>query len=916
MGRPLKILHLEDDSLAAELVQARLESDGFDCEIVRVDTRDGFISALENQQFDLVLADYSLPSFDGLSALKIAREKCPEVPYIFISGQMGEDIAVEALKSGATDYVLKDRLSRLTPAIRRALKEAEDRAERRQAEENVKKLNRVYAVLSAVNHLIIRTSARQELFEGACRVLVEEGLFKMAWVGLVDEDTRTVRPAACSGCDDGYLKSVKISIDPVPEGDGPTGATVRTGRHFINNDTENNPLMLPWRDDALRCGYLSSAAFPLMSDGKVIGALTVYGSERFFFDDEEVRLLEGLAADISHAVRSMEQEELRKRAESESRELGERLQSLVEDALVGAYIMQDNRFIYVNWRIAEILGYSKEEILGKDAVEMVHPDDRAKVRENIRMRIEEKVKDLHSEFRMLKKDGGVVFVEVLSSYTLYQGKPSIIGSLLDISERKQAEEKIIRAKTEWERTFDTVPDLISIIDKDHQIMRVNEAMASRLGLKPDECVGLHCFEGVHGTCMPPEFCPHSRTIADGGQNIQEVHEPRLGGHFIVSTTPMFDASGEFLGSVHVAHDITERKRAEEALLASEERYHSLFDNSNDAVFLISTDDRILDANSAAGRMFGYGREEMLRLDKADITDKVDGRFEALVRERTEKGYVVGECRFLRKDGTSFEGEMSSMIFKDEKGDGKISVIIRDITGRKELEQQKADFYAMITHDLKSPLTTILGYAEFILTERVEKLDPEILEMVEAIQSSSISLHQMSDDFLAVSKFESGVLTLNLAPTEISNILERVSKDLGSAAHEKGLLLVEEIADGLPASMMDQRLVHRALANLLQNAIIYTPEGGKVILKAEKVGGEVVVSVTDTGLGIPHGEQARVFEKYYRSSRTSYIKGTGLGLAIVKAVAEAHGGRVELESEEGKGSTFRIFLPITAVRGET
>jgi two-component system, OmpR family, phosphate regulon sensor histidine kinase PhoR len=215
--------------------------------------------------------------------------------------------------------------------------------------------------------------------------------------------------------------------------------------------------------------------------------------------------------------------------------------------------------------------------------------------------------------------------------------------------------------------------------------------------------------------------------------------------------------------------------------------------------------------------------------------------------------------------------------------------------------------------LKSPLTTILGYADFMLTVKADELDPEMLEMVTAIQNSGLNMHQMADDFLAVSRFESGVLTLALTPTELSNILKNVSKDLERAAHEKGLSLVEEIEEGLPAAMMDQRLVQRALANLLQNAIIYTPEGGNVIVKAEKISGGVVVSVTDTGPGIPSGEQARVFEKYYRSPRTSYIKGTGLGLAIVKAAAESHGGRIELESEEGKGCTFRMFIPVQAIQ---
>ena len=134
MEEPVKILHLEDHDSDAELIQLRLMSDGIDCEITRVDNRADFVSSLKERRFDLILADYSLPSFDGMSALNIACETGMDVPYIFVSGKMGEDIAVESLKSGATDYVLKDKLSRLAPAVRRALSEAEDRAERKKAE--------------------------------------------------------------------------------------------------------------------------------------------------------------------------------------------------------------------------------------------------------------------------------------------------------------------------------------------------------------------------------------------------------------------------------------------------------------------------------------------------------------------------------------------------------------------------------------------------------------------------------------------------------------------------------------------------------------------------------------------------------------------------------------------------------------
>ncbi len=282
--------------------------------------------------------------------------------------------------------------------------------------------------------------------------------------------------------------------------------------------------------------------------------------------------------------------------------------------------------------------------------------------------------------------------------------------------------------------------------------------------------------------------------------------------------------------------------------------------------------------------------------------------------------MVGECGFLRKDGTSFEGEMSSMIFRDEKGEGKISAIIRDVTERKELERQKADFYAMITHDFKSPLTAIMGYTDYILTVRANSLDTEIVEMVADIQDSGVNLLQMSDDFLALSRIESGMLNLNLAPIDISDIMKRVSKGLENAAHEKGLSLVEEVAVSLPLVMADHRVVSRAVTNLLQNAINYTPSGGEITLKAESAPsggvGYVVVSVTDTGPGIMPEERGKIFDKYYRSTAMSGKKGTGLGLAIVKAAAEAHGGRVELESEAGKGSTFKMFIPVSVVQKKT
>jgi PAS domain S-box-containing protein len=138
----------------------------------------------------------------------------------------------------------------------------------------------------------------------------------------------------------------------------------------------------------------------------------------------------------------------------------------------------------------------------------------------------------------------------------------VVITYSDVTDLKQVQEKLSRAKDEWERTFDSVPDLIAILDNEHRVRRVNKAMARRLGVKPEQCIGLHCYEAVHGLSAPPAFCPHSRTITDSREHAEEVHEDRLGGDFLVTTTPLYDEQGRMTGSVHVAHDITARKRAE------------------------------------------------------------------------------------------------------------------------------------------------------------------------------------------------------------------------------------------------------------------------------------------------------------------------------------------------------------------
>ncbi len=201
--------------------------------------------------------------------------------------------------------------------------------QRKEAEDRISRLNRLYSVLSKVNETIVRIHDSKELFERVCRIAVEDGLFKMAWIGLVDQDSRIVKPTASYGDTDGYLSGIEVYAADVPEGKGPTGMAVFEGKYSISGNIEQDPRMLPWRKRALRHGLYSSAAFPISTGSGVIGALTVYSGKSYFFTDEEIQLLTSLAEDVSFAVDFMDNEKKRLEAEAALRIINAELEQRI-----------------------------------------------------------------------------------------------------------------------------------------------------------------------------------------------------------------------------------------------------------------------------------------------------------------------------------------------------------------------------------------------------------------------------------------------------------------------------------------------------------------------------------------------------------------------------------------------------------
>src|ERR1041385_4100519 len=429
MAEPLRILLAEDSETDAELVQRELKRGGLDFQSRRVQTETDFRRELDEFQPHLVISDFSMPQFSGPKALAIARESQADIPFIFISGTIGENVAVDMMKAGADDYVMKNNLARLLPAAQRELREAEVRRARRLAEAALREsevkyrelieqasdgifvtdkegkfilansrycemlgysrdellglhseatypeeerekraqhraevrerktslyermirrrdgscfpaevsikllgndnvqgiirditarkeseakihhLNRVHAVLSGINALIVRVRDRDELFQGVCRIAIEAGQFPMAWVGLADRETKRVKPAAWGGEAAKFLASAPLSMsESRAVGRGMSGSAIEQKKAMIANDIQNDP-RTQMKEQCKERGIGSLVMLPLVVQGEGIGVLALYAREIGFFDDEEMKLLLELAGDISFALDHIEKEE-------------------------------------------------------------------------------------------------------------------------------------------------------------------------------------------------------------------------------------------------------------------------------------------------------------------------------------------------------------------------------------------------------------------------------------------------------------------------------------------------------------------------------------------------------------------------------------------------------------------------------
>jgi diguanylate cyclase (GGDEF)-like protein len=308
-AQAIRILFVEDLQVDADLASHQLKRAGIHCVSQRVETEAALFAALQTFDPQLILSDFSLPQFDGMSALRIANERAPNVPFLFVSGTIGEERAIDALRSGAVDYVLKENLARLVPAVQRALGEAAAKAERVRQQAQIERLDRVLRMLSGINGLVLRIRDRTELLRETCRLAISVGGYAVAIASSRMHGFSSLQPMAWSGIDDEMTERFRAHVaEAVGRESSVIAKAVRTGKEYVCNNTATIAATATFDSLMLHSGLLSVVALPLLVDGAVIALLVLTARDSDVVSEEELQMLRELAGNLSFGLQYLQRD--------------------------------------------------------------------------------------------------------------------------------------------------------------------------------------------------------------------------------------------------------------------------------------------------------------------------------------------------------------------------------------------------------------------------------------------------------------------------------------------------------------------------------------------------------------------------------------------------------------------------------
>ncbi|MEA3445598.1 MAG: PAS domain S-box protein, partial [Bacteroidota bacterium] len=628
---------------------------------------------------------------------------------------------------------------------------------------------------------------------------------------------------------------------------------------------------------------------------------------------------EQLFEEIEHLNKRIS--ELEKKEEKSLNNNEERYRLLFDSLPYGGTILNPKgEIINTSKSAATMLGYKISELIGKHITELLTPEFINVFRQNFPQVLSGK--PFTAEIKMLCKNGKVLDIMRFAQPLIDANSKvqEILVIDIDIAERKQAEEALIKSEKRFKHLVKNSSDLIVIVDENGKETYVSDSVKRITGFSPDEVLNHSGFEFMH-----PDDVEHiseklSELIKIPGRTLKvEYRHKTTDGGWVNLETLGTNCLNEpsINGIVLNIRDITERKNAEAALKKSELKFRELFEKSGDAMLLIENG-KFVECNLSTVNMFGYeNKEEILNLHPSEISPVTQPDDKNSLKKANEMMFTAlrnGTNRFdwIHKKGNNdiFPAEVLLTGISNEKGNKMIHAVVRDITNRKKSEQEiisakeraeesdrlKSAFLANMSHEIRTPMNGIIGFADLLKEPKLT--GEEQKHYVEIIQNSGKRMLNIINNLIDISKVEAGQMKVYISDVNINTQTEYLYTFFKPEVDKKGLQLysLNTLSQQEAVINTDREKVYAILTNLIKNAIKYTHKG-KIhfgYIKKEKY---IEFFVKDTGIGIPKDRQKAIFDRFVQSDiedRHVY-EGAGLGLAITRAYVEMLGGKIRVKS---------------------
>jgi PAS domain S-box-containing protein len=872
----LKILFVEDVGSDVELAVIELQKERLKFEYKTVCTGKDLIDALKEFRPDLIISDYMMSSFDGLQALKIAKESDAEIPFILCTGSINEETAVACIKAGAKDYILKDQLSRLPFAVKEVLEQIRIKKEKR-----------------AADLLLLDTEEKLQ------------SIFSAAPVGiglLVNGKVLEVNDTFCEMT--GYGRSELIGkngklIFPAIEDFEPENSETNnqiTGRFYATHETKFKS-----KNGNILNIILNTA--PLDRNDL---------SKGFSFT----------ALDIT----------VRKQTEVALRESEERFRTLYNDAIVGLYRTTPNgEILLVNSTLIKMLGFqSSEDLTSKNIKDAgFGPSyDRRQFIDQIER--DGEIKEMEAIW--ICRNGKKIFVrESAKAIRDFNGKILYFdGTVEDITERKRAEKELESSYSILNASLESTADGILIVDGNGSIIKWNQKFAEMWGIPAtildehdDNTAINHILNNLR---YPDDFLATVRDLyANPEKSSFEKLDFKDGRIFERYSQPQ-KIDNKVVGRVWSFRDVTERYSIEKSLKLSEEKYRTIFENVQDLFFETSIDGTIIEISPSIEILSKglYRREELIGKSMYDFYSDPYERSLLLTQIKKNESVSDFEITLINRDGSRIPCSISCKIWLNAQGDPeKLIGSMRDITDRKKasealkLGKEKAEasdklkttFLNNISHEVRTPLNGILGFAEIM--SQPDLSEEERTDSLSMLHTSSERLLNTMTNYMDISLIASGNMSVYKKEFVPGRLLRKIFDSCKAICLKKNLELILKIPKQSETLSInsDSEIFQKIISHLINNAIKFT-EKGSIILGFIRKESELEFFVKDTGVGIGKESLEIVFDNFAKEDRgpIKLTEGSGLGLSIAKGMIDILGGNIKVESEIGVGSCFSFTIP--------